>query len=910
MTQQRPDQFESQQPSASTHQENWHAKPAADTEAAFSTSESGLTTREATQRLERHGPNVLPAPPPRSALARFAAQFNNLLIYVLLVAAVVTVLIGHWLDAAVICLVVIGNAIIGFIQEGRAHRALEAIRDMLSQTSIAIRDGQRIEVPAEDLVPGDVVLLESGDRVPADLRLAYVRGAAAEEAVLTGESMPVRKDTDPVDADAPLGDRRCMAYSGTFVTGGIARGIVVATGAETEIGRISGLMASIQSLTSPLLRAMNDFARVLTGAILVMSTAVFAFAYFLRDYSFHDVFLIVVGIAVAAIPEGLPAVLTITLALGAQTMAGRHAIARSLPAIETLGSVSVICTDKTGTLTRNEMRVATVATADADSHADEPTASPLVASVVRAAALASDAEARLEAGAWRITGDAMEGALLLAAAEAGLDVSEERATTPRIDTIPFDTRHRFMATLHAEHPQGHDVFMKGAPDKLFQHCASARTPDGDIPFDIDEWTQRLNRLADSGQRVLAVCTKRFEAPRTQVDFDDVEDGLVLLGLVGLEDPLRPEAQAAVEECHAAGIRVKMITGDHLATARAIAGKLGLEAPHKATEGTELDALDGDRDALSDRIHSTGVFARTSPENKLHLVEALQAQGRVVAMTGDGVNDAPALKRADIGVAMGKKGSEAAKEASDLVLADDNFATIAAAVREGRRIYDNLTKTILFILPTNGAQSLTIIAAVLAGTTLPITPLQILWVNLVTAVTLALALAFEPAAPNIMRRPPRDPSAPVLSPLLVWRVVFISVAFLIAVMHMFTATYERTGDDRTARTAATNALVMFEIIYLFALRTLGGIRHWRLSNILPVPIVIAVGSVILLQLAFTYAPPFNTLFDTAPLDMAYWQELAVVSVIVALALQAEFWGERWLARRRLSGRKNRPGQPVA
>jgi len=901
MTQQprRTDDPDSRQPLVAEQKLGWHALPVAQAQAAFATSESGLTTEDAKQRIESHGANVLPAPPPRSALLRFAAQFHNLLIYVLLAAAVVTILIGHWLDAAVICLVVVGNAIIGFIQEGRAHRALEAIRDMLSQTSITMRDGHRVEVPAEELVPGDVVLLESGDRVPADLRLTYVRGAAAEEAVLTGESMPVRKDIEPVDADAPLGDRRPMAYSGTFITGGIARGIVVATGPDTEIGRISGLMASITTLTSPLLRAMNNFARVLTVAILAMSAAVFAIAYFLRDYSFQEVFLIVVGIAVAAIPEGLPAVLTITLALGAQAMAGRNAIARSLPAIETLGSVSVICTDKTGTLTRNEMRVATVATSDADSHAGEPAASPLAAAVVRAAALASDAEARLEAGAWRITGDAMEGALLLAAAEAGLDVSAERASTPRIDTIPFDTRHRFMATLHAEHPEGHDVFIKGAPDQLFQHCTSARTPEGDIAFDIDDWTQRLHRLAESGQRVLAVCTKRFQAPRTQVDFADVEDGLICLGLVGLEDPLRPEAQIAVEECHAAGIQVKMITGDHLATARAIAGKLGLEAPHKATAGTELDDLDGDSEALAARIASTGVFARTSPENKLHLVEALQADGRVVAMTGDGVNDAPALKRADIGVAMGKKGSEAAKEASDLVLADDNFATIASAVREGRRIYDNLTKTILFILPTNGAQSLTIIAAVLAGTTLPITPLQILWVNLVTAVTLALSLAFEPAAPNVMRRPPRDPSAPVLSPLLVWRILFISVAFLIAVMHMFTVTYERTGDADLARTAATNALVMFEIVYLFALRTLGGVRHWRLNNILPAPIAIAVGSVIVLQLAFTYAPPFNTLFDTAPLDMAYWQELAVVSVIVALALQAEFWGERWLARRRAS-----------
>ena len=893
---------------AAAGEQQWHAMPLANVEAALTTSPTGLTADEARRRLEEYGANVLPAPPPRSALMRFAAQFNNLLIYVLLVAAAVTVGIGHFLDSAVICLVVVGNAIIGFIQEGRAHRALEAIRDMLSQTSIVIRDGHRMDLPAEELVVGDLVLLESGDRVPADLRLAYVRSAAAEEAVLTGESMPVRKDTDPVAADAPLGDRESMAYSGTFVTGGIARGYVVATGPATEIGRISGMMAAIHTLTSPLLRAMNDFAKVLTTAILAVSVVVFAIGYFLRDYQFEEMFLIVVGIAVAAIPEGLPAVLTITLALGAQAMAGRNAIARSLPAIETLGSVSVICTDKTGTLTRNEMRVATVATADAtdvpaDHAAGEAGAtpfSPLTAAVLRAASLASDAEARMEAGAWRNTGDAMEGDLILAAAESGIDLATEHAATPRIDTIPFDTRHKFMATLHAEHPQGHDVFIKGAPDQLFPHCAMARTTAGDVPFDDGEWTQRLQALAETGQRVLAVCTKRFEPPRTTFDFPDVEAGLVLLGLIGLEDPLRREAQVAVEQCHAAGIQVKMITGDHMATARAIAGRLGLERPDRAASGADLDALDGDTDALAARIAATGVFARTSPENKLHLVEALQAEGHVVAMTGDGVNDAPALKRADIGVAMGRKGSEAAKEASDLVLADDNFATIAAAVGEGRRIYDNLTRTILFILPTNGAQSLVIVVAVLAGSILPITPLQILWVNLVTAVTLALSLAFEPAAPDVMRRPPRDPSRPILSPLLVWRVVFISVLFLVAVMHMFSTTLARTGDAPLARTAATDALVMFEIVYLFALRNLGGIRHWRLHTVLPAPIAIAVGSVIFLQIAFTYAPPFNLLFSTAPLDLIYWRDLALVSLLVALALQAELWTERPLPRRKTAG----------
>ncbi|MBB4285984.1 HAD-IC family P-type ATPase [Roseospira goensis] len=881
---------------------------------------TGLSPAEVETRRARYGRNALPEPRRRTALMRFLAQFNNVLIYVLLVAAAVTLLLQHWIDAGVILAVVVGNAIIGFIQEGKAEQALDAIRTMLAPSCTVVRDGERLTMPAEDLVPGDIVHLEGGDRVPADLRIVGGREPRMQEAVLTGESVATAKAPAPVAPGASLGDRTSMAFSGTYVTAGTARGVVVATGAATEIGRISDLVSGVRTLTSPLLRTIDRFGVRLTIAILAIAVAMFLFGWLVRDYAFVDIFMAVVGMAVAAIPEGLPAVLTITLALGAQVMARRNAIARRLPAIETLGSVSVICTDKTGTLTKNEMMVAHVATADHDiavtgagydhagtfyvdgveSHAKTL---PILEALARAGVLASDAGVHPDGDGWRVHGDPMEGALVVLARKAGIDVAALRRAEPRVDGIPFTSERRYMASLHDHHDGDSEVLVKGAPDRLLDLCHAERTATGDRPLDRDRWTARIEAIAAEGQRVLAVALRRLDGHRTHLTEADAERDLVLLGLVGLQDPPRPEAVAAIAECQRAGIRVKMITGDHAVTARAIARELGLVAVDRALTGAELDAMSPD--ALRRAVADVDVFARTSPENKLRLVEALQADGAVIAMTGDGVNDSPALKRADIGVAMGCKGSEAAKEASDLVLADDNFATIAAAVREGRRVYDNLIKTIQFMLPTNGGEALVLIASVLMGFSMPITPVQILWVNLVTAVTLALTLAFEPGEQTIMARPPRPMKEPILPGRLVWRIAFVSVLFLIGVLAIYRIARGLGATIPEARTLATNTLVVFEIAYLFNVRRFGRAGPGRGVPPITLPVGAAVATVLGLQVAFTYLPGLDLLFDTQPLSAAAWGATALAGVAVFGIVEVEKRIET-----RILGPRRRPGETAA
>jgi magnesium-transporting ATPase (P-type) len=859
----------------------WHALPAEEALRRLGASPAGLEGAEAARRLAEHGPNRLPAAKPRGPLRRLTEQFNNLLIHVLVASALITAALGHWLDAAVILAVVVLNAIVGFIQEGRAEQALDAIRGMLTPQASVLRDGRRRTVEATELVPGDLVLLEAGDKVPADLRLVRARGFRVEEAALTGESVPVEKSVEPVAAEAPLGDRACLAFSGTLVATGQAEGVVVATGAATELGRISAMLGAVEPLTTPLLRQMNIFARRLTLVILALSAAVFAFAWLVRGYAAEEAFMAVVGIAVAAIPEGLPAVLTITMAIGVRRMAARNAILRRLPAVETLGAVSVICTDKTGTLTRNEMAVAAAETAAGSFEAsgagyaphgavapaaggDAPPGAPAaLAEFARAAVLCNDAALREDpASGWVVEGDPMEGALLAFAARTGEEPEALRRRFPRLDAIPFDARHRFMATLHPGEDGGAFAVVKGAPERLLALCECARG--GAAPLDLPAWQARVEALAAQGQRVLAIATRPMPAGARALAPGDVESGgLELLGLVGLIDPPREEAIVAVADCQAAGIRVKMITGDHAATAGAIARQVGLRGSGAVVTGQEIEALD--EAALRDRARDTDVFARASPEHKLRLVEALQAEGAVVAMTGDGVNDAPALKRAEVGVAMGRKGTEAAKEAAEMVLADDNFATIAAAVHEGRTVYDNVQKVIAWTLPTNGGEALTVIAAILLGVTLPLTPVQILWINMVTAVALGLTLAFEPAEPDVMRRPPRNPREPLLSGFLLWRVVLVSTLFMLGAFGIFALVEARGGTLEAARTAVVNVIVVLEIAYLFS------VRYQRMTSLTwrgalgTWPVLIGVGTVVLLQLAFTYAPPLQMLFASRPLD---------------------------------------------
>lgn len=894
----------------------WHAVSVNEAMTAQESGPSGLTEAEVRERLAEHGPNRLPAPKGRSALFRFLSHFNNLLIYVLLGAAALTAALGHWVDTKVILAVAIVNATIGFVQEGKAEKALQAIRQMLSPSATVLRNGLRTTMPAEDLVPGDLVILEPGDKVPADIRLTRAKGLRLQEAALTGESVPVDKSVDPVPADASLGDRSSIAYAGTLVASGQGAGIVVETGVHTEIGRISGMLTDVQQLTTPLLRQMNVFARYLTVAILVLASLVFAFGVMLRDFAHVEMFMVVVGLAVAAIPEGLPAILTVTLAIGVQRMASRNAIIRRLPAVETLGSVSIICSDKTGTLTRNEMTVRSIATAshifDVSGVGYEPRGGfslggreilpdhrPLLAEVTRSAVLCNDSALRDTDGGWTVEGDPMEGALLAVGLKAGLDPAFEAKSEPRTDVIPFDAEHRFMATLHHSHTGEGFIYLKGAPERVIEMCAHQRSVDGDEPIDPNYWHGRIEHMAAQGQRVLAVAFKPAKDSHRELTFGDVDGDLTLLGLLGLIDPPREEAIAAVAECRAAGIRVKMITGDHGGTARAIARQLGLANHRDVLTGTDLDALNDE--ALITRASEVDVFARTSPAHKLRLVQALQAGGHVVAMTGDGVNDAPALKRADVGVAMGGTGTEAAKEAAEMVLADDNFASIAAAVREGRTVYDNLKKAIVFLLPVNGGESFAIISAIVLGFTLPITPLQILWVNMVSSVGLAIALAFEPTEADVMKRPPRLAGTPMLSAFLVWRIVFVSALFVAGIFGIFAWTRTHGSTLEEARTYAVNTLVVMEVFYLFSVRylrapslTLKGILGTR-------AVLIAVAVVVTLQLIFTYAPFMEALFDTRPVDFIHGAEIIGVGVALFAILEIEKW-----LRIRIAGRPKASG----
>jgi magnesium-transporting ATPase (P-type) len=879
----------------------WHAMASDEVLAHFATSTEGLSQQEAERRLSEHGPNRLPEAASRGPLIRLLAQFNSLLIYVLLAAAVLAALIGHYIDALVILAVVIVNAVIGFIQEGRAEQALDAIRTMIDPRASVLRGGQRETVPAEEIVPGDLVILEAGDRVPADLRLIRARNLRIDEAILTGESVAVEKALDPVDAGAGLGDRLSIAYSGTFVAAGHATGVAVATGAATELGRISTLIGSVERLQTPLIRQINALARVLTFIILAISAAIFALAYGVRGYDLPDAFMIVVGLAVAAIPEGLPAVITITLAIGVQRMAARKAIIRRLPAVESLGSVSVICSDKTGTLTRNEMMAKSVLGSRrhvevsgegyaprgsflSDGSEIEPAEDHILSEIIRCAVLCNDAELRQKDDTWIVAGDPMEGALISLAMKAGEDPALLKKELPRTDEIPFDAEHRYMATLHHSHSDGAFVYLKGAPERILAMCSHHMGDDGDQPIDPDHWREQIDALAGQGQRVLAFARKSMPSDHQTLNFTDVEEGATLLGLVGLIDPPRDEAITAVGECHTAGIRVIMITGDHAATAGAIARQLGLAEDPKVVAGQELEVLDGAE--LQGLVKEATVFARTTPEHKLRLVEALQANGAIAAMTGDGVNDAPALKRADIGVAMGIKGTEAAKEASEMVLADDNFASIVAAVREGRTAYDNLKKVIAWTLPTNGGQAFAIIAAVLFGVTLPVTPVQILWVNMITAVALGLTLAFEPTEAGAMRRPPRAPDEPFLSRFLLWRIAFVSFLFVVAAFGVFFWTLERGLPLELARTMVVNTIVVMQIFYLFSIRYVHG-PSLTWAGVLGTPAVrIGVAVVVVAQLAFTYHPWMQFVFATRPVDPVDGLVIIAIGAVLFLVIEAE------------------------
>ena len=891
---------------------SWHAVEAEQVFTHFSTPESGLTEGEIDTRLKTYGPNRLNPPAPRSALRRFFEQFKNVLIYVLLVAGTVTAAMGHWVDSGVIFGVVIINALIGFIQEGKAERALEAVRNMLSPQAMVIRGGKRFTLPAEQIVPGDLVFIQSGDRVPADMRLFKIRNLRVDEAILTGESLPVEKSTDPTPQNIPLGDRVCMAYSGTLVTFGQGTGLVIATGEHSEIGRISTLLSQVQVLNTPLTCQMAQFAGRLSTAILAIALIAALFGILVHNNTLEEMFLAAVGLAVAAIPEGLPAIITITLAIGVQRMASRNAIIRRLPAVETLGSVNVICSDKTGTLTRNEMMVQSLVFAECaftvtgdgyDPHGEFVTmggencdpAHPLLNTCCRAAILCNDSALTEDQGLWKLHGDPMEGALLVLGLKGGYDQALLVEQMPRTDIIPFESEHRFMATLHHDHAGEGCIYIKGASEAILPRCNTQQTEQGPQTIDPVFWAEQTEVIAARGERTLAIAMRPADPEQRILNFQDVDNDLILLGLVGIVDPPRHEAIEAINRCYSAGIQVKMITGDHVTTARAIAKSMGINDADCSLTGTELESMD--ETILKESIQQNSVFARTSPEQKLHLVKALQENGLVVAMTGDGVNDAPALKRADIGVAMGIKGSEAAKESAEMVLADDNFASIVKAIEEGRTVYDNIKKSILFILPTNGGEALTILAAIAFGRLLPVTAAQILWVNMITAVTLALSLAFEPAEPNIMQRPPRNTRDSLLSPFMAWRIIFVSILMVTATFGLFL--WERTNGAsiEMARTVAVNTLVVAEIFYLFNTRYITAPVINRQGLFGSRYVLLAIMIVIVFQLLYTYLPIMQLFFHSAPLAIDAWMRIFAAGLLLFILVELEKQIIRRLLRRR-------------
>lgn len=883
-----------------------HHRPVAEVASALGAHlQRGLGEVEAKRRLDRDGPNSLPEGATRGPIRRLLSQFASPLVYVLIASAVVTFFLEDYVDSGVIAGVVVVNALIGFVQEGRAEKALSAVRSLLADRAVVIRNGVSVDLPASEIVVGDVVSLESGGKVPADARIIHAASLTVSEASLTGESVPVTKSPEPVPTDTPLAERTSMIYAGTLVTSGTATAIVTATGERSELGTIGSLVERVGTLRTPLSERLDRFALQITLAILAIGVVAFLVGYFVRNDPVTQLFLSVVALAVAAIPEGLPAVVTIVLALGTKSMAIRGALVRRLPAVESLGSVSIIWTDKTGTLTQNRMTVSSVVTlghhvevtgvgygpeGDFFDGAEKvnPLSDPTLNALLEAGVLCNRAEVNgSDDGDHVAVGDPMEAALITLGAKAGLDRGRCRENTPQVAHLPFESERRFMATLHDRPERGDRVlWVKGAPERIVE-LAEADWDGVDI--DRDWWLSQANALAASGQRVLAIAGASHEKNWDLPD-NGVPTGLRLVGLVGIIDPPRTEAARAIATCQQAGISVKMITGDHVVTAQAIGQQLGLNADQPLT-GAEIDYLD-DRQ-LADRLVETDVVARANPEHKLRLVQLSQAAGFQVAMTGDGVNDAPALQAADIGVAMGKHGTDAARNASDLVLSDDRFETIEYAVERGRVVFDNIKKTLIFVLPTDIGEASVVLVALLAGWVLPISASQILWVNLVTAVTLSLALVVERAERGVMERAPRPAQEQLITGRLFVRIVFVGLLMLGVTLWGF---WWQTGEGASleeSRTTAVTMLVVAEMWYLFATRrfTQSGLTlETFFGNRVA---LITVGILVVLQLAFTYLPVMNTLFGTAPIGLGVWAAAMVGGAVIFGLVE----GEKWLWRKR-------------
>jgi len=898
----------------------WHSVDSDETVKRLEGRNEGLTEAEAVQRIQRFGPNTIILGRPDGPVKLLLRQLNSPLLFVLLGSGAIALLLGKVIDGAVVLGVVIFNAIIGFIQEYRAQKAITALGQMVPETATVRRENRTQRIHASEVVPGDIVLLQSGDRVPADLRLVSVKNLQVDESALTGESLPVTKQTGMVSEQSSLGDRSCMSYGGTMVIYGMGTGIVVSTASETELGRISALLHQTQVMTTPLTRSMARVSFWLTYVILGVTVLLFGIGW-LRGYSLADATVAAISLSVAAIPEGLPAIITIALAIGVSRMAKRGVIIRNLPAVETLGSTTVICSDKTGTLTKNEMTVQSIWTARGVFHLSgtgyEPKGELLlegrpfqpcpieVVHVVRAGTLCNDSSLRQSAtGRWVAVGDPTEVALLVAARKIGLHETHLADKWLRVDSLPFESERQLMATLHGS-PNGKQViFIKGAPEAIFQRC---ETSSGVQDLDTLTLREAVEKLATAGLRVLAMAAKPLDQPLDRLDEEDIHDGFQLLGLQGMSDPPRQEAIEAIQECYSAGIKVKMITGDHAATALTIGKALGLEQHGKVVTGLELANI-----SITERKNLASVsnlFARVAPEQKLHLVSTLQENGEIVAMTGDGVNDAPALKRADIGVAMGIAGTAVSRQASDMVLTDDNFASIVAAVEEGRRVFDNLVKSLVFVLPTNIGEALVIIIAILlfpvvgGQPVMPILPVQILWVNLVATVALALPLAFEAMEPNVMKRPPRNPQAPILDAFVISRTVYVAILMTVGAIGLFLFELHiglERGLDRgiatsDAQTAAVTTIIAFQIFYLLACRSFK--RSIFSIGVFSNPVVfVGIASILIMQLGFVSLPFMHRLFRSSSIELEAWLRALLLGAVVWPAVTLEKWWRRRLERR--------------
>ena len=864
--------------------------------------ENGLTAEDVAHRYETYGWNELPVKPGKPAWLRFLLQFHQPLLYILLLAGGVKAFLGSWTNAAVIWGVTFLNAVIGYVQEAKAEGAIASLAKAVTTEATVLREGQMLQISSQDLVPGDMVLLTSGDKVPADLRLLRTRNLQIDESALTGESVPVDKDIQPLAEETPLAERINMAYAGSFVTFGQGTGIVVATAGATEVGKISQSMEQRVNLSTPLTRKFATFSRLLLYGILSLATLTFSIG-LAQGESLVYMFEAAVALAVSAIPEGLPAVVTVTLAIGVDRMVRRNAIIRKLPAVEALGSATVICSDKTGTLTENQMTVQAIyaggqhyrvsgsgyspdgdisRVVDGDEKSlFEDELPPALEQCLIAGVLCNDSQVKQSGEHWTVVGDPTEGALIAAAAKAELSQSGLAATRSRLDAIPFESQYQYMATLHDTTTRM--IYVKGSVEALLSRCTHALDPHGQmVPLERSPIEHVVEAMAAQGLRVLAFAEKAAASHQHAIDHIDIETGLIFLGLQGMIDPPRPEAIAAVHACQSAGIRVKMITGDHIATARAIAHRMGIQQPSQApiADAEQVMAFEGrqlanmDNYQLAQAIEDGDVFARVAPAQKLRLVEALQSKGEIVAMTGDGVNDAPALKQADIGVAMGKGGTEVAREAADMLLTDDNFASIEAAVEEGRTVYQNLRKAIAFLLPVNGGESMTILISALLARDLPILSLQILWLNLINSLTMTVPLAFEPKSNGMMQQPPRNPSEPLITRKLLRRILIVSLFNWVLIFGMFEWAKSTTGDIAVARTMAIQALVAARIVYLLSISQLGiSLFQYlcrRTQSITNAPIlIVGIVAAVIMQVVFSQWGVMNTLFETAALTWNQW-----------------------------------------